>query len=209
MASDASLQVLKERKGAEAVDEVLSRYRDDLLRDRNGKQIESAGPVDFGQRLIAAADTATWHTILYEKGTWILRMLRARLGDDNFLKMQLQMLHEFASKPITNEDFRRIASGFVPADQPDRNLDVFFDTWVYGTGIPRLSLQRSGQTFDLEVSGVDPDFTGDVPLTCTGTGGKQQTRWIRASTGSNVADSRHHEPVACQLPSPNAFLYIP
>jgi hypothetical protein len=207
MANDAALQDLKRRKGTEALNEVLARYRDDLLRERNGKRVESAGPVDFGQRLIPAADASTWHTILYEKGTWILEMLGARLGDDNFRNMQLRLLDEFATKPVTNEDFRRIASGFLPQDQPDHNLELFFDTWIYGTGIPKLSLQRSGQTFDLELSGVDPDFTGDVPLVCTGPSGKQQTRWIRASTGSNVADSRHHEPVACELPPPDSFLY--
>jgi len=207
MANDAALQILKRRKGTEAVGEVLTRYRDDLLRERNGKRVESAGPVDFGQRLIPAADAATWHTILYEKGTWILEMLRARLGDENFRNMQLRLLNEFATKPVTNEDFRRIASGFVPQNQPDRNLELFFDTWIYGTGIAKLRLQRSGQTLNLEMSGVDPDFTGDVPLVCTGPGGKQETRWIRASTGSTVADLGQHEPVACHLPSPDSFLY--
>lgn len=209
MANDAALQILKDRKGAVAVNEVLNRYRDDLLRERNGKRIESVGPVDFGPRLIPAADEATWHSILYEKGTWILEMLRRRLGDENFLKMQLRLLDEFATKPLTNEDFRRVASEFVPLGQPDSNLALFFETWVYGTGIPKLSLHRSGQTMNLEMSGVDPDFTGDVPLVCTARSGKQRTRWIRASTGSNVADSRHGESVSCQLPVPTDFLYVP
>jgi aminopeptidase N len=209
MANDAALQILKGRKGEAAVDEVLDRFRNDLLRERNGNRIESAGPVDFGQRLIPAADASTWHTILYEKGTWILEMLRHRLGNENFLKMQLRLLDEFGTKPVTNEDFRRIASEFVPPGQPDSKLELFFDTWVYGTGIPRLTLQRSGRTFNLEMSGVDPDFTADVPLVCSGRNGKAQTRWVRSSTGSNIEDSRHGEPVACRLPSATDFLYVP
>lgn len=203
MANYSALQLLEQEKGESAVESVLTQYRDDLLRQENGKSIESAGPVDFGSRLLDNAGMPTWHIILYEKGTWILHMLRARMGDAAFSRMQTRLLDKFASTPFTNEGFRNVASEFVPADESDKNLTVFFDAWIYGTGIPHLELRAS----DLEVSGVDEDFTADIPLHCRSKSGKEEIRWVRATSGSNPVDSNPRS--ACELPHPEEFLYQP
>lgn len=207
MANDSALQYLEQIKGEAAVRTVLNHYREDLTEIVNGKALESAGPVDFGQRLIEAAGLPVWHIITYEKGVWVLRMLRQRLGNDGFTKLQLRMLRDFAAKPISNEDFRALASDFVPASQPDKSLALFFDTWVYSTGIPRLTLHRAGRDIRLEVSGVDDDFSADVPLHCQAKTG-EQIHWVRAITGSNI----FHLPDAtgaCRLPATDEFLYKP
>ncbi len=204
MANYSALQFLEKTEGTAAVNAALSSYRDDLTRKENGKTIESAGPVDFGQRLLDTAGTPAWHAIIYEKGTWILQMLHQRLGDQNFNKMQRRMLQEYASKPISNEDFRKIAADFVPAGQPDATLALFFDTWVYGTGIPKMRLQSAGKYVNLDLSGVDDDFTADVPLTCKSKERGQQIRWVRASTGTNSVEAN-----SCELPPSQTFLYYP
>lgn len=204
MADDSALQFLREMKGSAAADVVLNEYRDELLKTVNGKPLESIGPVDFGQRLIDTAGLDAWHAITYEKGAWILQMLRSRLGDGGFHNLQLRMLRDYRTKPITNEEFRELASSFVPAGQPDRSLALFFDTWVYSTGIPKLALRRSGRSATLEVSGVADDFSVDVPLECASAGGKQQVHWIRAVSGGNPVTWRGG---ACQLPPPDQFLY--
>jgi hypothetical protein len=190
------------------VHDVLATYRDDLAKQENGKSIESSGPVDFGVRLQHTGDLLAWHTIVYEKGTWILHMLRQRLGDDGFAKMQVRLLRDFAAKPISNEDFRKVASEFVPSGQPDKNLALFFDTWVYGTGIPTLRLQRTGRNLELNLSGVEEDFAADVALHCTSKAGKERVRWVRVSSGANDVELPSNA-TACQLPSSNEFLYAP
>jgi hypothetical protein len=208
MASDSALQVLQHRKGAAAVEAVLNGYRADLMKEKDGKPVSSLGPVDFGDRLMAMGGFAAWHTIVYERGTWILRMLRQRLGDNGFEKLQLRMLEQFTEKPISNEDFRRLASELLPAGQPDKGLNLFFDTWVYGTAIPRMHLHRTGRNLDLEVSDVDQDFVADVPLRCSPATGAKQTRWVRAIAGSNLLDSAQWAG-NCELPSPTDYLYVP
>ena len=208
MANDSALQYLGRFKGKTAVDAVLDSYRKDLMTPMNGKPLESAGPIDFGQRLIETANFAVWHVITYEKGSWILRMLRERLGDDGFTKLQLRMLHDFAAKPISNEDFRELASAFVPAGQPDRSLALFFDTWIYSTGIPKLTLRRAGRNFNLNVSGVDDDFSADVPLHCKSVDGKEQIDWVRSVTGANIVTQSAGRKT-CKLPAPDEFLYQP
>jgi aminopeptidase N len=208
MANYSALQFLERSKGSAVMHEVLDTYRDDLAKQENGKSVESIGPVDFGVRLQHTADLLAWHTIVYEKGTWILHMLRQRLGDDGFAKMQVRLLREFASKPISNEDLRKIASEFVPSGGPDKSLTVFFDTWVYGTGIPTLRLQRTGRNLKLNVSAVDEDFAADVALHCTSRAGKESVRWVRVSSGTNDLELSPAA-TACQLPSSNEFLYSP
>jgi aminopeptidase N len=208
MANDSALQYIGRFKGKFVVDAMLDSYRKDLITPMNGKPLESAGPIDFGQRLIEAANFTVWHVITYEKGSWILRMLRERLGNDGFRSLQLRMLHDFATKPISNEDFRELASTFVPAGQPDRSLALFFDTWIYSTGIPKLKLHRTGRTYNLDVSAVDDDFSADVPLRCSSIGGKEQTEWVRAVTGTNVVVPST-KGATCSLPAVDDFLYQP
>ncbi len=206
MANYSALQVLENTEGKKAVDAVLDSYRSDLLGQENGSSVESIGPVDFGLRLLDTAGMAVWHKIVYEKGTWILHMLRQRLGDDGFRHMQLKLLQDFAAKPVDNEDFRRVASQFLPPGQPDRHLELFFDAWVYGTGIPKMSLAHSGDGPDVVVSGIDDDFTADVPVQCQTQSGREQLRWVRFSSGSNPVDP-HGVAGACELPASSDYLY--
>lgn len=211
MANYSALQVLESTQGKTAVDTVLDTYRADLLEQQDGRPVESFGPVDFGVRLLDTAGITVWHKIVYEKGTWILHMLRQRLGEDGFRAMQLRLLREFAAKPISNEDFRRVASQFVPPDQPDKDLALFFDAWVYGTGIPHLSLAKTGEGWAVAASAVDEDFTADVPIRC-GLNGSRETmdaariRWVRVSAGNNTIDSRQPGGT-CALPPFSDYLY--
>ncbi|MBV8572262.1 MAG: hypothetical protein JO319_16700, partial [Acidobacteriaceae bacterium] len=148
-----------------------------------------------------------WHAITYEKGAWILHMLHERLGDEGFRAMQLKLLNEYASKPITNDEFRVLAASFVPADQPDRSLILFFDTWVYGTGIPSLHLGGEGKRLEVIVSGVDDNFTVDVPLACKSSLGKEAIKWVRVTSGQNPIELTPGL-TDCALPSPANFLFV-
>ena len=208
MASESALEILDGTKGPSAVAQILERYKLDLLGLQNGRTVESVGPVDFGYRLEDDAGRHAWQTITYEKGAWVLWMLRNRMGADAYTKMQADLLHRYANHAITNEDFQKVAAGFLPANAPDRSLQSFFDSWITGTGIPALTLVKGGRPHEqmLKMSGVDDGFEADVPLACTGTQGKATTYWIRASTGENPV-----EPPAgissCQLPAADMFLY--
>jgi hypothetical protein len=201
MANYSALQYLEGLKGRAVRDAVLAEYRDDLARFQRGRTVESAGPVDFGYRLLNASGFVAWRTILYEKGTWILHMLHQRLGNEGFLRLQQQMLRDYSDRPLSTEDFRKMAAGFVPNGQPDHSLVSFFDTWVYGTGVPRLKL-TAGRTPSVETSDVDDDFTADLPLTC-GSARAKRTTWLRISKDSTPVPSS----ATCELPSPSEYLF--
>lgn len=197
MSNYSALEYLEEKKGHAAMDSVLNFYRRELTVPQKDKPGESAGPVDFGQRLLDNSGMQAWHLILYEKGAWILHMLRRRLGDEVSHQLQLRMLHEYASKPINNEDFRKLAQQFVPSDQADPTLSLFFEDWVYGTGIPKLALKQGVLT----VSEVDDSYSADIPLRCS-----DQIHWIRASAGENTFEPPKGSS-SCSLPRETDYLY--
>lgn len=208
MASESALEFLEQTKGPAAVAQVLGLYNHDLGEEHNGHTTESAGPVDFGYRLEDSAGRHAWQVITYEKGTWVLWMLRKRMGSDAFTKMQAALLQRFRNQPVTNDEFRKVASEFMPPQSPDPLLRGFFETWVSSTGFPALTLKPDAKSHEisLEVSAVDDDFQADIPLSCTDTNGTPTTYWIRASTGSNSVEPPSGES-QCQLPSSDSFLY--
>ncbi len=202
LANDSALEFIARDRGAGARDEILDSYREDLTKQQDDQTVESAGPLDFGERLIDTHGLSTWLVILYEKGSWVMQMLRKRLGNENFHQMQLVLLKEYGSKPLSNEDLRQVASRFVPPGQPDQTLSDFFETWVYNTGIPGLALRHTGRLFHLEVSRVAADFLAEVPLHCRGAG----VFWVRAAAGDNTFEPPRGAS-ACELPSLRDFLY--
>lgn len=206
MANDSALEYLRGTQGREASDAVLEQYRLDLLNPETGGTTESMGPVDFGVRLLESSGLRTWHVITYEKGSWILHMLRERLGDGGYLSLQKFLLNQYKAEAINNEEFREAAARFVPAGQPDRDLRLFFDTWVYGTGIPHIEVKANTPDLVFAVSRVDEAFTADLPITCSGKDGKIETRWVRAVAGENAVPLAGK--VSCSLPSPGSYLYL-
>jgi hypothetical protein len=201
----SALEYLEQTKGRAALDAVLEQYRQDLVALDKGKPVESAGPVDFGERLFDNNGMRAWHVIIYEKGAWILHMLRMRLGDEVFHRLETRLLDDFKDKLITNDDFRKLAASLLPENQTDKSLNLFFDNWVFSTGIPKMTLQAVGSTVSLKISGVDEAFALDLPLRCSGSDGKEQVEWVHAGAGDNSYEMTDGK--SCQLPKQADYLY--
>ncbi|MCD6360450.1 MAG: hypothetical protein J7M38_06235 [Armatimonadetes bacterium] len=69
--------------------------------------------------------------LLYEKGAWILHMLRHQVGDRVFFQTVRRFATEHADEVITCRDLQHAFE-----DAWGRPLDWFFDQWLYGTGVP-------------------------------------------------------------------------
>ena len=182
----SALLWLEKKSGAKAVDSVLEDYRTRLLtKDSDGRTLESAGPIVWGVRLESSETRDAWRSITYEKGAWILHMLRKRLGDERFLKMLAELRRRYEFRSITSEEFRALATEFRPPRMSSDAMDAFFENWVYATGIPTLKVQSSIR--GLKVSGtvtqtgVDNDFSVDAPVEIQFARGAPQTVWVRTS----------------------------
>lgn len=198
LANYSALLYLEKKRGPKAIEPVLDEYKRRLLQQaKDGKDIDAAGPVVFGMRL-RHADPLAWHAITYGKSTLVLHALRGRLGDVAFLKLLGQLARDFVGKPLTTEDLRLGAAALVPRESPDRDLVNFFETFVYGTGIPQLDLSSTVKgvvgkkvvELRLAQSKVPEDFELDVPVEIQLPGGKKVTRWLRTGGGDEVLEVR-------------------
>ena len=183
---------LERTRGKSAMDSLLDDYRAALLqKNESGQTVESAGPIVLGARLESSLEPRGWRDITYGKGLWIVQMLRARMGDDKFFAMLAELARRYDHKEIATEQFRELAAGFLPPKSDDPALESFFDVWVYGTGIPNLTLSYSikGKAPALKLTGtvtqtdVDQDFSVLVPVEIQVAHGCTQTEWVRTGGG--------------------------
>jgi hypothetical protein len=191
LANYSALLLLERRKGVKALDAVLDDYRTHLLtKTDTGRTLESAGPIIWGSRLESSLAPDAWRAVTYEKGTWIIHMLRRRLGDEKFLALLREVSSHHHS--ISTEEFRALASQYAPKS-PDADLKIFFDNWVYGTGVPAVKLSYSWRGAKLSGTlvqrDVDDAFAAYVPLEVQ-TRSKSDVYWL--ATGS--------DPVAFSIP---------
>ena len=192
LASYSALMWLEKKKGPKAVEGVLDEYRERLLKkDAQGRTLESAGPIVWGARLDSTGTDEAWRSITYEKGAWIMHMLRGRLGDARFQKMLAEALNRYRFRVFSTADLRALAREFFPQKSTAAAaIDTFFDNWVDATGIPALKLKYSvsGAAPAVKVSGtltqtgVDDDFSIDVPVEIQFAKGAPQTIWVRTSS---------------------------
>jgi hypothetical protein len=190
LANYSAVLWLEKRKGKGATAELLAGYRQGLLsRTEGGQTVESAGPLTQGHRLESPNNPHNYDLITYGKGTWVIHMLRKRMGDEAFARVLQQLVHNFRQKTVTAAEFRQLCSAAMPKDAADRDLEGFFDQWVNSTGIPAIQLKsavkKSGGSWIvtgiLEQTEVEDDFQTEVPVSVVMADGSHVERWIKTS----------------------------
>jgi hypothetical protein len=181
LATYSSLMYLESTRGTPVLESTLRGFLGHLMgENQEGEVIETAGPVSLGERLNMAKFPTAYRIVLYEKGAWIFHMLRGVLGDESFFRFLTDLSATYRLKELNTEQLREAAAARLPQDYPDHGLRDFFDQWVYGTGVPRLSVDfhprtAGGKSFVegvLKQSGVAEHFTTPVTLRVELAGGK-------------------------------------
>lgn len=72
----------------------------------------------------------------YEKGGWILHMLRREMGDSTFRIFIRTYYDRFKGKNADTEDLQKVAE-----EISGKNLEQFFKQWLYTPGIPQINIQ--------------------------------------------------------------------
>jgi hypothetical protein len=190
LANYSALMYLEKRRGTHSMELMLDSYRTALLaKNESGQIVESAGPIVLGTRLESSQEPRAWRSVTYGKGSWIMQMLRQRMGDPRFFSMLAEITKRYDRKEITTEEFRQLAAEFLPKPSEDPKLETFFAEWIYGTGIPTLKLNYTMKgaapalklVGTLTQSGVDEDFTALTPVEIKVAGGRSITQWIRSA----------------------------
>jgi aminopeptidase N len=77
--------------------------------------------------------TPEYQSIVFQKGAMVFHMLRWVLGDDAYLKTLQAMVDDYAWKPISTDEFEKLAE-----KTSNQELTYFFAQWVSSTGVPQF-----------------------------------------------------------------------
>ena len=90
---------------------------------------------------------AIFSSLVYNKGAWVLHMLRKEVGDETFFKILREYFRRYKYSNASTADFRSICEKISK-----KNLNYFFDQWIFkGEGIIELggswSVKKAGDNF--------------------------------------------------------------
>jgi len=156
-------------------------------------RFDAAGPVHLGQRLgHLRQDPRILRAVVYDKGAWVLHMLRGLVGDEAFFAGSRAFLDRHRYAKAGTDDLRAAlesASG--------RDLRPYFERWIYDTGLPVIawsaSTARGGDGFRSTFEVRPQGLPGPLPLQlAVATAGGRETRvvLVEPSGGSWTVDTR-------------------
>jgi aminopeptidase N len=96
-------------------------------------------------------DSTKYDGNIYGKASWVLRMLREQLGDENFFRALHRYLVSNRGQNVVTADFQKAIE-----ETSAINVDRFFDQWIYGAGAPEF---RVGYSYDGAARQVTLDVT--------------------------------------------------
>lgn len=138
------------------------------------KTRQQAGPIILGYRTSTTQSPDDYGLIIYEKGAYILHMLRGMMlnldtyGDSAFYAMLREFHTLYRGRFASTRDFRALTEKCLGTD-----MTWFFNQWVYGNTIPtykfsyHLEQDSVGQYLAhcvVEQSEVGPEFKMPVPI---------------------------------------------
>jgi len=100
---------------------------------KDGRSVESIGPVVLGSRLFSSRSDGAYRAIVYDKGAVVLGMLARLLGEEDFPKVLKQIVKVENGRTISTEDFISLIERITTTD-----LKPFAGQFVYGTGLPEV-----------------------------------------------------------------------
>jgi aminopeptidase N len=113
----------------------------------------------------------------YEKGSWVLHMLRSRLGDEPFFRGLRAYYNAHRDGNATTEDLRKALE-----KSSGKDLREFFTRWIYGSGHPVYELgwgsmeRRAATSVVINLKQIQDGeaFLDPVPVEFTVRGRKQR-----------------------------------
>lgn len=146
------LQQLWDEEGRGADEGALARlaaHEGSVAADRRGRR-----PLVFG-RWVADPLELFYSGHIYPRGASVLQMLRHQLGDSLFWRAMNRYTTRHARGLVVSDDLRRAFE-----ETSGRDLEPFFDRWVYGAGFPAYqvswSYDLSGRAVTIEAREVQP-----------------------------------------------------
>ncbi len=136
----------EEAEGKEKLEESMMTARTRVLRssEKNPRPVIDTSITDLMGLL---------NTNSYQKGAWVLHMLRSEAGEENFWKGIKLFYGRFKDKNAITDDFRNVME-----EVTGRDLKKFFHQWLFVAGEPNLRISlaasKNNGTSDIIVEQV-------------------------------------------------------
>jgi hypothetical protein len=143
--------VLEMRKGTATMNNFYEQKRKRILEKQRGARLhgDQAGPITQGIRLSTWQAPGAYGVLVYEKGAYVLHMLRMTMRDNSkpipdeaFMAMMKDYATTYAGKNPSTADFQQIVEKHATRNlkiAKDGKVGWFFDQWVRGTAIPKYT----------------------------------------------------------------------
>ena len=112
--------------------------KDALLYEMHQRMKQLIGIDNSGQPIVRrtfAVPDEMFDSLAYTKGSWVLHMLRAELGEELYRSCVKTFLERHRHGSVVTEDFRKVIE-----ELSHRNFDRFFDQWLYHAQYPVLEV---------------------------------------------------------------------
>ena len=115
-------------KGVEAKRDGMKKDRDNIIRyyKKSPNPIVYTEVTDYIKML---------NTNTYQKGSWVMNMLRRKIGDDDFYKGMRMYYSRYRDDNALTEDLKNVME-----EVSGEELDLFFNQWVFEAGHPALEM---------------------------------------------------------------------
>ncbi len=143
----------------------------------------------------------------YQKGAWVLHMLRSRLGDEPFFKGIQAYYEAHKAANASTEDLRSALE-----KSSGKDLKEFFRRWVYDSGHPKYELSMNWNEKDgkatLVLKQVQPGnpFLDPVPLVFVTGSGNEELTITPTGTVTTKVIALKAKPSAIQVDPKNTLL---
>jgi hypothetical protein len=151
---------VRQAQGEDAFQAVLKRMA------RWASRESASGPIHLGYRLRLGhikGNPEIFRAVVYDKGAYVLHMLRGIVGEDVFRRAVTTFLER--------NRFEKVGSGDLQAAlESESGLDLapYFKLWIFGTALPRLRYShhtaRVGAQYRTTVEVSAENVPGPIPL---------------------------------------------
>ncbi|MFK7969922.1 MAG: M1 family metallopeptidase [Bacteroidia bacterium] len=97
----------------------------------------------------------------YQKGSWVLHMLRHRLGDEIFQKAVRTYYERYTLSNATSHDFQQVVE-----EVSGKDLGTFFNQWLRWPGVPEIegTWKCKGKKLTISFKQLQPQGVYELPL---------------------------------------------
>jgi len=123
----------------------------------------------------------------YQKGAWVLHMLRRKLGDDVFKKSVIAYYRKYRLSNASTRDFKNVVEEVSGVD-----LNVFFNQWLYQAGHPILSVQgkatKKNVRLEIQQTQFETDFIFPLTVEFTMKNGDKLTKEFQINGRNEIVN---------------------